>query len=128
VKVVAPSDVAVLDGTSTPTLTLTTCTPAFTATSRLIVVAHLSSSRSFDRPDAVRVVATPVTANVVPGSGGWWGVIGYGTALVAIALSASWALARSRRRAAAVVAAVALALPVLLLFYGALALELPGSL
>ncbi|MGL1311215.1 sortase domain-containing protein, partial [Vibrio parahaemolyticus] len=41
--VVAPSDVAVLDPTATATLTLTTCNPRFSATSRLIVKAKLIS-------------------------------------------------------------------------------------
>jgi sortase A len=39
--VVAPSDVAVLDATRTPELTLTTCNPRFEATSRLVVRAVL---------------------------------------------------------------------------------------
>ncbi|MHB8467056.1 MAG: class E sortase, partial [Acidimicrobiales bacterium] len=41
---VSPGDVAVLDATSDNRLTLTTCTPRFTATRRLIVVARLSST------------------------------------------------------------------------------------
>jgi len=40
-KSVSPSDVAVLDPSSSPELTLTTCTPRFTATQRLVVVARL---------------------------------------------------------------------------------------
>jgi sortase A len=39
--VVAPSDVAVLDATRAPELTLTTCNPRFEATSRLVVRAAL---------------------------------------------------------------------------------------
>jgi sortase A len=39
--VVAPSDVAVLDATSAPELTLTTCNPRFEATSRLVIRAVL---------------------------------------------------------------------------------------
>jgi sortase A len=39
--VVAPSDVAVLDATKAPELTLTTCNPRFEATSRLVVRAVL---------------------------------------------------------------------------------------
>jgi len=40
--VVSPSDTAVLDNTPFPELTLTTCNPRFSATSRLIVVARLT--------------------------------------------------------------------------------------
>lgn len=40
-RIVSPSDVAVLDPTPFPQLTLTTCNPRFSATSRLIVFAKL---------------------------------------------------------------------------------------
>ena len=39
--VVLPSDNSVLNPTTTPTLTLTTCNPLFSASTRLVVVAHL---------------------------------------------------------------------------------------
>ncbi len=42
--VVSPSDVAVLDPSTTAELTLTTCNPRFSATSRLIVVANLTAT------------------------------------------------------------------------------------
>ncbi len=52
--VVAPSDVAVLDPTRTPELTLTTCNPRFEATSRLIVKAvlltHLARGTRVPKP------------------------------------------------------------------------------
>jgi sortase A len=43
-QVVSPSDVAVLDPSTTAELTLTTCNPRFSATSRLIVVANLTAT------------------------------------------------------------------------------------
>lgn len=42
-KVVPPTDLSVLSGTSTPTITLITCTPVFTTKNRLIVRAELVS-------------------------------------------------------------------------------------
>jgi sortase A len=38
-KVIVPSDASVLDQTETPTLVLTTCTPRFSASHRLVVFA-----------------------------------------------------------------------------------------
>ena len=53
-SVVAPSDVAVLDPTRTPELTLTTCNPRFEATSRLVVRAvlltHLARGTRVPKP------------------------------------------------------------------------------
>ena len=42
-QVVDPTDVAVLDATSTPTLTLTTCNPRYSAATRMVVTASLVS-------------------------------------------------------------------------------------
>ncbi len=55
--VVSPNDVAVLDPTPDARLTLTTCNPRFSATSRLILVAKLVG---------LPVAATTSTANVAP--------------------------------------------------------------
>ena len=43
---VPPSDVSVLDATTDSRLTLTTCTPRYTAARRLVVVAHLVGTAS----------------------------------------------------------------------------------
>jgi sortase A len=52
--VVAPSDVAVLDATRAPELTLTTCNPRFEATSRLVVravlITHLARGTRVPKP------------------------------------------------------------------------------
>ena len=57
--VVAPSDVAVLDATRAPELTLTTCNPRFEATSRLIIRAvlltHLGRGTRVPKPLPVEV-------------------------------------------------------------------------
>ncbi len=56
-RAVNPDDVAVLDNTSFPELTLTTCNPRFSAAQRLIVVARLVGT------------ALPAPRPVTPGSG-----------------------------------------------------------
>jgi sortase A len=56
-KVVSPSDVTVLDPTKNAVLTLTTCNPPFSATSRLVVVADL-----LGRPLAA-TATTPATTS-----------------------------------------------------------------
>ncbi|HZQ57531.1 MAG TPA: class E sortase [Acidimicrobiales bacterium] len=61
---VSPSDVSVLNATTDNRLTLTTCTPRFTATKRLVVVAALVGA--VDPRPAAPVVAAPV-ATTIPG-------------------------------------------------------------
>jgi sortase A len=56
-KVVSPNDISVLDPTPDARLTLTTCNPRFSATSRLIVVAKLVG---------LPLPATMAAANVAP--------------------------------------------------------------
>ncbi len=59
--VVSPSDVAVLDPTPFAQLTLTTCNPIFSATSRLVVFARLAgkaTSISVDKPPSISTLAS----------------------------------------------------------------------
>jgi sortase A len=61
---VSPSDVSVLNPTTDNRLTLTTCTPRFTATKRLVVVAELVGAVD-PRPAAPVVASSPATT--IPG-------------------------------------------------------------
>jgi sortase A len=66
--VVPPSDTAVLAPTSTAELTLTTCTPRYWATSRLVVVARLVNPPPAPRPGSAReaiavIPVMPVSPN-----------------------------------------------------------------
>lgn len=61
-KVVAPTDVAVLDPTRTAELTLTTCNPRFSLTSRLVVVATLSVPKHHSAKGAVAAAPAPAPA------------------------------------------------------------------
>jgi sortase A len=56
--VVSPSDTAVIDNVFANYLTLTTCNPRFSASSRLVVVAKLAHSELFET-SGLRSVATP---------------------------------------------------------------------
>jgi sortase A len=63
-KVVAPTDVSVLDPSSTPTLSLITCTPPGTSLNRLVVTAKQIY------PNPVTTAATPSPAPAVTASTG----------------------------------------------------------
>jgi LPXTG-site transpeptidase (sortase) family protein len=56
-KVVAPTDVSVLDQTTTPTLSLITCTPPGTSLNRLVVTAK----QIFPSPSSATTTAAPTT-------------------------------------------------------------------
>jgi sortase A len=111
-QVVDPSDLAVLDPTTVPTLTLTTCNPRYSAAQRLVVQATLVSPPapipSTTEPKITQPKtggADTVSPNLAGESSSAWPAIGWGAAAAAFAL-AGWLLIRSRRR---LVARIALA-------------------
>ncbi|MBO0732520.1 MAG: class E sortase, partial [Acidimicrobiaceae bacterium] len=84
--VVSPSDVAVLKPTPNAQLTLTTCNPRFSATSRLIVVAALTGA-ALPVTHPTELASSPPAADNNLGSGNsnaWPVTLGFG-ALVLIA-------------------------------------------
>lgn len=97
---VSPSDVSVLDPTPDAELTLTTCTPRFTASSRLVIRATLVGTP----PLPVTHIAT---ANLGPGAvidnlgagnkSGWPPALAYGAAVVALWAGTRLAINRTRR-------------------------------
>jgi LPXTG-site transpeptidase (sortase) family protein len=80
-SVVSPNDVAVLDPTRQPTLTLTTCTPPYSAVSRLVLrarlvaVQRLALLNSAQRRQVALSQSTFVQKSSAPGS---WPVVLYG--------------------------------------------------
>jgi len=131
--IVSPTDTSVLDPSPTPTLTLTTCNPRFSAAQRLVVQARLVS------PPAPPPVSTPAHRVAVEGtsshalagqSSSAWPAIGWGAggALLAVGI---WLAARRRRHRAVRVTVYALgALPLLVLlffFFQSLSPLLPAS-
>ena len=132
-QVVSPDDVTVVAPTSTPTLTLTTCNPRYSASQRLVVKATLAA-------DVLTGTAPahPTTRTTAGSPGGtapaavqrhWWQAIAWGV-LVAALITGIWVLAlrlRGGRRAAVVAGGLVLWLGVVYLFFGALAPLLPAS-
>lgn len=114
--VVSPDDVSVLDPTSFPQLTLTTCNPRFSATSRLVVFARLKGQAG--QVESPRAVSTqkptelpgdgpstsPTTAAAIAGdnlgqgrSGAWLPSVLYGLAVVVLWIATRLAINRTRR-------------------------------
>jgi len=146
-RVVSPSDVAVLDPTPDPELTLTTCNPRYSAAQRLVVTARLVSSvpasdapaaappaRSPGRsPAATKAAVLPArlgAQNLAAASGDWvdacwWGV---GSAVVAGGVLAAWRRSRGLGwRRLVVGAGVLVFLVTLFFFYDAVSRLLPAS-
>jgi sortase A len=63
--VVLPSNTAVLDASTGPELTLTTCNPRYSSSTRLVVVANLTSA-AVTAPPTVPTSAPPVSASTTP--------------------------------------------------------------
>ena len=131
-QAVDPSDVAVVASTPTPMLTLTTCTPRYSATQRLVVQAALVA-------DVLTKTTAPTTTPAhhtgtaqltdAPIHKDWWAAVGWGLAVVALVIGL-WVLAvrlHGGRRAAVVIAGTVVWLGVVYLFFGALAPLLPAS-
>jgi sortase A len=93
--VVNPSDVAVIAPSPANQLTLTTCTPRFSATQRLIVQASLVGPPTAAL--AVSQLPNHAASSVAGSDGAWPRVAAW--LLVAVALAGgAWGLARRRRR------------------------------
>jgi sortase A len=140
-SVVDPTDLAVIGQTNQPTLTLTTCTPKFSAAQRLIVTASLVAATpasggavsATTTPPPPAGTAPPVHAvlpadNLASMSGDWVPAVLWGV-LAAAVLAGTYLLVRWRRRwRIALIGAGALAFVVVLyLFFGALSPLLPAS-
>jgi sortase A len=131
-EVVAPTDLGVLAPSRDAELTLTTCTPRYSAAQRLVVVARLTSPAApavTSRSDGADVLAAPVAgAAHRPSDWLWLGA----WALAGVVLVSLVVLARRRlgpgRTWVASVAAVPVALVVLFFLFGAVDALLPTSL
>ena len=139
-QVVSPDDVAVLDPTRFAQLTLTTCNPRFSATSRLVVFARLVGPA---RPVAVTTAPAPPTSvpaappvlagadNLGHGdSGAWPPAIAYGLAVVVLWVATRLWINRTRRghRLAAYVVGIGVCLVPLWFCFENAVLLLPQSI
>jgi len=125
-RVVAPTDVGVLDATPTDVLTLTTCNPRYSAAQRLVVRAELSGTDETLRlrPHTPSAAATGHAATFQPGL---LETIALGL-LVALLLLGAWLGARrlSRPWLAYLIAAPFVAVS-LFFFFVALSAQLPAG-
>lgn len=144
--VVSPNDVSVLDPTSFPQLTLTTCNPRFSATSRLVVFARLKGRAAVIKvPPVVTAIpkvipgdqggsgqqAAAAPANLGQGrSSAWTPSILYGLAVVGLWVLARLAINRTRRwyRAGAYLVGVGVCLIPLWFCFENVVLLLPQSI
>lgn len=136
-KVVSPDDVSVLDNTSFPQLTLTTCNPVFSATSRLVVFARLVGPAT-PAPTPTTVPARtppPTTASsaTLAGSsqaGAWTPSILFGLLVVAAWVGVRIWINRTRRwhRLAAFVIGIGICLVPLWFCFENAVLLLPQSI
>jgi sortase A len=120
--VVSPSDVAVLDPTPFAQLTLTTCNPRFSDTSRLIVVARLTNRPALPGPQptpssgaatGVHPAAAATVNSLGSGtSSGWPPALAYGAAVVVLWVGTRLLINRTRRwaRVGAYVGGIAICL------------------
>jgi sortase A len=120
--VVDPSDVAVLNPTPTPMLTLTTCNPRFSASTRMVVQAKLVSPVVAAVPVTKKPVATKPT--LVGNQGGWLTALLWGLACLAFGV-VGWLVWRRWRRWWVPVASVVGLLVLLYVFFGAINPLLP---
>jgi sortase A len=131
--VVSPSDTAVVDNTATPELTLTTCNPRFSASTRLVVHARLVGNAAPTAPPpkaAPHTESAATTNDLAGGQGDWTPALEQGL-LSAFVIILVFFVARQRRSRARrwMVYAVggAVSLVVLFFFFGAVSPLLPAS-
>ena len=123
-QIVDPSDVSVVDDTTTPQLTLTTCNPRFSASQRLVVHAALvASSLTHPATKPAVVVAKPKTHETLAteSTGSWPAAIIWGIVVAAIATLAWMATTRTKggRRALVVIVGILAWLVVVFFFFEA---------
>jgi sortase A len=119
--VVGPTYVAVLNPTATPMLTLTTCNPRFSASTRMVVQAKLVTPVVAAAPVTKKPVARPT---LVGNQGGWVRALLWGLACLAFGIVAWLVWRRWRRWWVPVVSVVGL-LILLYVFFGAINPLLP---
>ncbi len=133
-QVVLPTDVAVVDPTPTPQLTLTTCNPRYSASQRLVVSANLVASE-LAHPTGTPVVevqhhhAAPAAATTGGTSKDWPPAILWGVLVAALATGVWMVALRTRRgrRALSIVVGLLVWLIVVFFFFQAVTPLLPAS-
>jgi len=135
-EVVSPNDTTALTNTSGATLTLTTCNPRFSASSRLIVIAQLAHSRLFSGVAGAKSTTTPTptakaTSNDLAGTSDGqiltavlWGILVAGVGILVLVLAHMF----RRRRWLIWGLGLVVVLVLLYFFFAAITPLLPASL
>jgi sortase A len=127
-QVVSPNDTAVVAATSTPELTLTTCTPRFSAAQRLVVHAQLDTI-----PVSVPSHSAPApkhrsgASGLAGDQGSWGGAVGWGLAFFALGVVVLLIARRWRRPWVTYSVGVLPLLVVLFFFFQSVSPLLPAS-
>jgi sortase A len=135
---VSPSDVAVMDASTTPEVTLTACTPRFQATNRLVVQAALFSSQltspstntpTTTLPSSARTPLVTAADGLAGSQGDWVPALEWGCGVLVAGLVVALMARRRRSRTRLLVygAGGAGVLVVLFFFFGAVSPLLPAS-
>ena len=131
--VVSPGDISVVDNTPTAELTLTTCNPRFSASSRLVVHAALAGRVAPTAPPpkaAPRAESAATTNDLAGGEGDWTPALEQGV-LSVLVITAVFVVARRRRsrsqRWTVYAVGGTVSLVVLFFFFGAVSPLLPAS-
>jgi sortase A len=132
-QIVSPTDVSVVDTTPTPTLTLTTCNPRYSASQRLIVHAALVAS-VLSHAKVAPVTTTPAPRHASAGASAtpahdWARAILWGAVVIVLTTALWLGYRRTRRGQRAAIAGFGLLgwLVVVFFFFQAVAPLLPAS-
>jgi sortase A len=129
IQVVAPTATRVLAPSATPTLTLTTCNPVYSATSRLVIGAQMFATTTFPiNPSHPDPITGSGSARAGGARGSWWTIVLDAT-LLALVIGLGWRW-RSRSAKPRIVAVfmIVMIIPLTLSLYYSLAWRLPSSL
>jgi len=128
-EVVLPTDRSVLAPTSTPELTLTTCTPRYSAARRLVVVSRLVSTPAPATPGPSGAAGTDPDPDPLHQAANWMWLAVWGVACAGLVVAVGVARRRGGRRGAVLAPLVAAPVAVVLLFFffGAINAMLPQA-
>ena len=130
IKVVSPTDMSVIAPTTTPSLTLTTCNPPYSAASRLIVRAELGAVGKIHTETPTWTVTEMQSSKLLKNQEHYpkWPVLLYGILLVLILVLGERRRRRTSRPVVAIIATLIFALPVTFLWFNAIAHILPAGI
>ncbi len=124
--VVEPSDVSVIAPTTTNELTLTTCTPRYSASHRLIVQASLIGPPA--PAAAARAGPSRATPTLAGDTGSWLPLVVWGLATAGVAVGVWLATRLRRRRVLVYLLGTPAFLAALFFFFAAVSRVLPASI